>query len=231
MMMSNSSRHNNNDPYNHENRQTFVLKCDKPRYDGGVEVDLERYFGRKLQPNMNQMKRARLEKKLLDLLAEGAEESENALEAEAFISELSFHEVEDVKLEEAGYNQQCQSLTFSQLSSMALDKANLDRAINRRHPMGPYGADSQTMPAMKTDSKWSLIRQVLLQGPLQVAISLAGIVTTMVAMASIGLGTKHVSLKQQSLELMKDCSAMFWKGWLNTVLIPFKTVQVAFAKA
>jgi hypothetical protein len=27
------------------------LKCDKPRYDGGVEVNLERYFGRPLQPN------------------------------------------------------------------------------------------------------------------------------------------------------------------------------------
>ena len=231
MMMSNSSPHNNNDPYNHENRQTFVLKCDTPRYDGGVEVDLERYFGRKLQPNVNQMKRARLEKKLLDLLAEGAEESENALEAEAFISELSLHEVEDVKLEEADYSHQRQSFTFSQLSTMALDKANLDTATNRRHPMGPYGADSHTMPAMKTGSKWCLIRQVLLQGPLQVAISLAGIFTTVIAIYSIGLGTKHASLKQQSLDLMKDCSAMFWKGWLNTVLIPFKTVQVAFAKA
>jgi hypothetical protein len=93
MMMSNFSSHNkHDDSYHPEDRQTFVLKCDKPRYDGGVEVDLERYFGRKLQPNLAQIKRSRLEKKLLDLLAEGEEESENALETEAFISELSFHE-------------------------------------------------------------------------------------------------------------------------------------------
>ena len=228
MMMSNSSRHNN-DPYNHENRQTFVLKCDRPRYDGGVEVDLERYFGRKLQPNINQMKRARLEKKLFDLLAEGADESERALEAEAFISELSFHEVEEVSPEEADSHQPPQSLTFSQLSAMALDRVSLERVSNRRQPVSQQ-TETSVPSTVNTSSKFSLIRQVLLQGPLQVAISLAGIVTTMVAMASIGLGTKHANLKQQSLDLMKDCSAMFWKGWLNTILIPFKTAQVAFAK-
>lgn len=32
-------------------RKGFVLKCDKPRYDGGVELNLEKYFGRRLQPN------------------------------------------------------------------------------------------------------------------------------------------------------------------------------------
>jgi hypothetical protein len=79
--------------------------------------------------------------------------------------------------------------------------------------------------------KLQLIRQVFLQGPLQVAISLAGMVTTVVALASVGLGEKHRSLKHQSLELMKDCSTMFWKGWANTLLIPVKTMQVAFAKS
>jgi hypothetical protein len=228
-MMSNSSRHNNNDPYNHENRQTFVLKCDKPRYDGGVEVDLERYFGRKLQPTANQLKRIRLEKKLLELLAEGSAEAEQALEAEDFISQLSLHEVDDMNLEEAGTPPQRQSLTFSQLSAMALDKTSLDRPSNRRSST-LHQAEAGSTVALKTDSKFSLIRQVMLQGPLQVAISLAGIITTIIAMASVGLGSKHASLKQQSMELMKDCSTMFWKGWLNTILIPFKTAQVAFAK-
>jgi len=32
-------------------RKGFVLKCDKPRYDGGVELNLEKYFGRRLQPS------------------------------------------------------------------------------------------------------------------------------------------------------------------------------------
>lgn len=230
MMMSNSSRHSNNDPYNHENRQTFVLKCDKPRYDGGVEVDLERYFGRKLQPSTNEMKRARLEKKLLELLAEGSAESENAREAEDFISQLSLHDVGEISLAEAGASQPHQNLSFSELSAMALDKGSLDRTINRRNPFGQHAeAAKKATETLKTDSKLSLIRQVVLQGPLQVAISMAGMVTTVVAMASVGLGSKHEALKQQSMELMKDCATMFWKGWMNTLLIPFKTAQVAFA--
>jgi hypothetical protein len=97
--------------------------------------------------------------------------------------------------------------------------------------MDAYGVEHASMPTLESQSKWGLIGQVFLQGPLQVAISMAGMVTTTVAMASIGLGAKHASLKQQSLELMKDCAAMFWKGWLNTLLIPLKTVQVAFARA
>ena len=40
-------------------RKTFVLRCDKPRYDGGVELDLERYFGRQLQPNANELQKAK----------------------------------------------------------------------------------------------------------------------------------------------------------------------------
>jgi hypothetical protein len=41
-----------------KSRKTFVLRCDKPRYDGGVEIDLERYFGRRLQPNQKLMTKA-----------------------------------------------------------------------------------------------------------------------------------------------------------------------------
>jgi len=39
-------------------RKGFVLKCDKPRYDGGVDLNLEKYFGRKLQPNQAALRNA-----------------------------------------------------------------------------------------------------------------------------------------------------------------------------
>lgn len=242
MMMHNSHRHNHNhDPYNHENRQTFVLKCDKPRYDGGVEVDLERYFGRKLQPNMQELKRAKVERRLMELLSEGETEAQNAQEAEDFIAQLSFHDVDDLPssfTEEAlTHTHSSVPLSFSQLSAMALDKANLDRVTNRRYPINQnfeeqtdFHTSHLSQATTNVVNKVQLIRQVFLQGPLQIAISLAGMVTTVVALASVGLGEKHRSLKNQSLELMQDCSSMFWKGWANTLLIPFKTMQVAFAK-
>lgn len=31
--------------------KAIILRCDRPRYDGGVDVNLERYFGRPLQPS------------------------------------------------------------------------------------------------------------------------------------------------------------------------------------
>jgi hypothetical protein len=48
--MGMSSPDSNATPENNAPK-SVTLKCDKPRYDGGVEVNLERYFGRPLQPN------------------------------------------------------------------------------------------------------------------------------------------------------------------------------------
>lgn len=42
----------------HKPRKGFVLKCDKPRYDGGVDINLEKYFGRRLQPNQAALRQA-----------------------------------------------------------------------------------------------------------------------------------------------------------------------------
>lgn len=55
-----------------KSRKTFVLRCDRPRYDGGVEIDLERYFGRRLQPNLNPLKKAEQQLKEVDQLREEA---------------------------------------------------------------------------------------------------------------------------------------------------------------
>jgi hypothetical protein len=59
-LSSNSNPHGQSSSSSNSNapqRQSFTLRCDRPRYDGGVEFDLERYLGSKLQPSYATFKR------------------------------------------------------------------------------------------------------------------------------------------------------------------------------
>lgn len=48
---------NPKDPKHRRPQKGMVLKCDKPRYDGGVEINLERYLGRPLQPSPSALRK------------------------------------------------------------------------------------------------------------------------------------------------------------------------------
>ena len=183
--------------------KTFVLRCDKPRYDGGVELDLEHYFGQKLNrrpqrhslpPGLSALDYATLEAALKKERLAQHTESVRALH-----QELKPHSA----------------------SPLPLPPQQGWPTRGLKHPTTPPAEGDVSLLA------------VVSQGPLQIAVSLLGFVTTALAMLSlcVGMGQGQSTLRQQSRQLLHHCVGMLGKGVLNTLLMPQRACELLLCKA
>jgi hypothetical protein len=178
--------------------KTFVLRCDKPRYDGGVELDLEHYFGQKLN---RRPQRHSLPPSL------------SALDYAALETAL--------KKERLAQHTEAVRALHQELKPNS----------HSNTPQSGWPSLNVKQPAV-TEGNVSLLA-VISQGPLQIAVSLLGFVTTALAMLSlcVGMGQGQSTLRQQSRQLLNHCVGMLGKGVLNTLLMPQRACELLLCKA
>ena len=215
MMMSNAER------------KTFVLKCDKPRYDGGVEVDLERYFGRRLQPNLTSLKgmaQEHLNEDQLKKLGDDAVLSPTQVKActhgDHKLPRMSSRVQDNVyDMDEAlERNMATENLMeyfpYARVNKEAV-KAAAKKVIQRQ--------ESTQEP--NTLLRQDRLKDVFMQGPLQMGIGLTGLLTSLLALCAMNLCARPEGIRQQARQLFRDCTKVFWKGVWNTVLLPSSTIK------
>ncbi|MDX2085404.1 MAG: hypothetical protein SFZ03_08460 [Candidatus Melainabacteria bacterium] len=163
---------------NQDDRQVVVLHYDKPRYDGGVEIDLASY--------------------------------------------LQFPELRSLTAA-YGYRHP----VAHTMAPDVLQALRHQQSLPHPAPASPNPAPSnvQNQPTAK-QRRHIKAMQALLQGPLEIAVSLAGIVTTILAFMTFTL-CRNELLLQQSKVLLKDCTRMMLKGLGNTLLGPTKALKTA----
>jgi hypothetical protein len=146
-----------------ENGQKIVtLKVDRPRFDGGIEIDLNKYFEAKRRATA-----------ILPHAVSAAPEAAEAI---------------------------------------------LDHGLSA--PNAPVDEAEEQAPI----SNYSRIMHILLQGPLEIVVGLAGVLTTILALMTFSACRNQV-LVAQSKVLFQDCGRMFVQGWANTLLGPGKAVR------
>jgi hypothetical protein len=202
---------------NADNRETFVLKCDRPRYDGGVEVDLERYFGRKLQPNTDSLRKSYQDKRLASMANDHLQQHLNdaSMLDEYALRQHSNHP--ELSEEDALFHEHL-------AHSPALDLID-------EFPHQSWSDFTETdakiiAEEQRKRKQHKQFKELLLKGPLQIIVSIAGLATSVVALSSLLLsGGSRESFKKQVFALVQECYTMFWKGVWSIVTLPVATVR------
>ncbi len=204
-------------------RKTFVLKCDKPRYDGGIEIDLERYFGRRLQPNLTSLKgmaQEHLNEDQLKKLGDDAVLSPTQVMARAkkaksktqsLLSEEMVYDMDEALERNMASEDLAELLPYTRVNKDAIKKADQKQ----------QDADKAMRPLMRQDR----LKDVFMQGPLQMGIGLTGLLTSLLALCAMNLCARPEGIRHQARQLFQDCTKVFWKGLWNTVLLPVSTLR------
>ncbi|MCE2931046.1 MAG: hypothetical protein LW809_06640 [Vampirovibrionales bacterium] len=207
-------------------RKTFVLKCDKPRYDGGIEIDLERYFGRRLQPNLTSLKgmaQEHLNEDQLKKLGDDAVLSPRQVIAQAkaaqskrksLLSEDTVYDMDEALERDMASEDLSEFLPYKRVDKVALKKAeqNVKDALKHR-------------PVKHAMGRQERLKDVFMQGPLQMGIGLTGLLTSLLALCAMNLCARPEGIRHQARQLFQDCTHVFWKGLWNTVLLPASTMK------
>jgi hypothetical protein len=206
-------------------RRTFVLKCDKPRYDGGIEIDLERYFGRRLQPNLTSLKgmaQEHLNEEQLEKL--GSDAIFNAKQTlvrptaskkqkrVSFLSEATIYDLDEAL--EKGLASEALEDLLPYISSKTQDSAVSMKVAQVMTPVMMLRQDR--------------LKEAFLQGPLQMTIGLTGLLTSALALCSMNLCAKPQGIRIQAESLFQECSKVFVKGLWNTLLLPTRALKATF---
>jgi len=207
-------------------RKTFVLKCDRPRYDGGIEIDLERYFGRRLQPNLTSLKgmaqehlnEAQLKKLGNDALLSPAQVIARAkatrFKRKSLLNEDSVYDMDEALERHLASEELSEFLPYTPLHQEAQEKV--------LHPLNPQGTRTPALdPLMRQDR----LKDIFMQGPLQMSIGLTGVLTSLLALCAMNLCARPEGIRHQAHQLFQDCTRVFLKGLWNTLLLPATTVK------
>lgn len=207
-------------------RKTFVLKCDKPRYDGGIEIDLERYFGRRLQPNLTSLKgmaQEHLSEEQLKKLGNDALLSPSQVIAHAkavrlkrasLLNEDSVYDMDEALERDLASEDLSEFLPYTRIHQNALEKVT--------SPLKQQDTSTQVMhPLVRHDR----LKDVFMQGPLQMSIGLTGVLTSLLALCAMNLCARPEGIRHQAHQLFQDCTRVFWKGLWNTLLLPASTMK------
>jgi hypothetical protein len=207
-------------------RKTFVLKCDKPRYDGGIEIDLERYFGRRLQPNLTSLKgmaQEHLNEEQLKKLGDDAVLSPTQVIARAkavrlkrtsLLSEDSVYDMDEALERDLASEDLSAFLPYTRVDQDALEKA--------AHPLNLHDTITPKMDPLVRQAR---LKDVFMQGPLQMGIGLTGVLTSLLALCAMNLCARPEGIRHQARQLFQDCTRVFWKGLWNTLLLPASTMK------
>lgn len=136
-----------------------------------------------------------------------------------------------VELELIEQIEQQQARQLAQAGLITHDGAGLSsrpqpqyRAQAIRPAQGNY-ASPQSQPRTKASMLW----ETIIVGPLQIAVGLVGMLTSVLALATF-LKNKNEAMAQQSKQIMRDCSLTFVRGFLHMALMPVRLVKLAFTK-
>ncbi|MFM7389507.1 MAG: hypothetical protein ACKO34_02645 [Vampirovibrionales bacterium] len=198
-----------------EERETFVLKCDRPRYDGGVEVDLERYFGRKLQPDTDALRSSYHEKKRAQLAKDHLTAYKQLHALDEYAPHMGTHP--ELSPEDRAFSEYLSNAPALELVEEFPEQAWNDFS----------GEDARLIAKQQHDKHHQEgLRETLLKGPLQIIVSLAGLATSVVALATMMLsGRKEKLFESQVMVLLRECHHMFWKGVWSLTTLPFSAAQ------
>jgi hypothetical protein len=204
-------------------RKTFVLKCDKPRYDGGIEIDLERYFGKRLQPNLSSLKgiaQEHLNEDQLKKLGDDALLKPTQVIARAkaahskrksLLSEDTVYDMDEALERDMATEDLAEFLPYTRVNKNALNKVVQNQ----------QNASKTVRPTVRQER----LKDVFMQGPLQMGIGLTGLLTSLLALCAMNLCARPEGIRQQARQLLQDCTRVFWKGLWNTVLLPASTMK------
>jgi hypothetical protein len=207
-------------------RKTFVLKCDKPRYDGGIEIDLERYFGRRLQPNLTSLKgmaQEHLNEDQIKKLGDDAVLSPTQVIARAkaahskrrsLLSEDTVYDMDEALERNMASEDLSEFFPYKRVSKVARPKA--DRSVNDA---------LKVSDAMHPMMRQARLKDVFMQGPLQMGIGLTGLLTSLLALCAMNLCARPEGIRHQARQLFHECTRVFWKGLWNTLLLPASTMK------
>jgi hypothetical protein len=202
-------------------RKTFVLKCDKPRYDGGVEIDLKQYFGDRFQSDALELKalaqsqlspaqRSGLGKDMLTSGMQFMEVPHYVLEDDAVSPLQALHHADEIGLENrvsAAWEAQAAEHTLTTVPSAQSLHVEEHKAVT-------------------SAGKATRFKTLLLEGPIQLLIACAGLGTACLALCSLALLSNPEGIAKQSYALIKSCHTLLLKGLINTLLFPIKTLHV-----
>ena len=199
-----------------DERKTFVLKCDKPRYDGGVEIDLERYFGRRRQPNLRSLKdmaQAHLDEGQLHSLGRDAIKQSNH-QAKRSVPQKRYQNLFD------DYNlyDMDEALAEGLAQEDVLPVANLLKT-KVKNTVKPKEEPTPLM--LPTHSlKHERLKEAFFKGPMQMTVGLTGLLTSMLAICSLHLCARPEGIRSHAKTLLWDSQRIFMQGVLNTLLLP-----------
>lgn len=208
-MPSYSSDHSSSSSSNGKSRKTFVLKCDRPRYDGGVEIDLQKFFGRPLQPNM-----ALLRKR-----------------------QVSVEQLEALKKEARQLLNESQALTQSNAPTVSAEQALLEAAPVTASPSHPKPTPTKArVTSVTTHSQLSpdhapccVLGNWLLQGPSDIVFGVVGLCASLVACLAL-LAYPNPVLKCQTELLVKDCFQRMGSGCWQLLQWPIQRIVLSKPK-
>ena len=207
-----------------DDRKTFVLKCDKPRYDGGVEVDLERYFGRRLQPNLGSLKglaQAHLDENQLHSLGRDAIKKANH-QAKRNVSKKRYEQLFD------DYNSYDMDDALAQglAQEEVLPVANLLKTKVENTKTTVKSKEEPTPLMLPTHSiKHERLKEAFFKGPMQMTVGLTGVLTSMLAICSLHLCARPEGIRSHAKTLLWDSQRIFMQGILNTLLLPSSALR------
>jgi hypothetical protein len=196
-------------------RNTFILKCDKPRYDGGVEIDLKEYFGSRFQSDAASLKR----------IAQGQLNSHqrNSLGKDALSKEvLSIagpHYDLDAAIEDG--------LADEWPETVHADEHRVEESVTTAwrteaaHVPSSASAEMACSVPLAPQPVHTPFKAFLLEGPIQILVGLTGLSTGMLALCSLGLLSNPEGVALRAKDLVRSCKTLLIKGLWNTCTLPF----------
>jgi hypothetical protein len=74
-------------------------------------------------------------------------------------------------------------------------------------------------------SKKTKMMEVLLMGPMEIAVGTVGVLTTLIAVFAF-TQQKNWPMVEQSRMVQKECVKTFWQGCVNTLCSPWKALKL-----
>ncbi|MBY0404320.1 MAG: hypothetical protein K2X66_10515 [Cyanobacteria bacterium] len=98
-----------------------------------------------------------------------------------------------------------------------------------------YIEEKQALKLQETDvivpqvvlqvSKKTKMMEVLLMGPMEIAVGTVGVLTTLIAVFAF-TQQKNWPMVEQSRMVQKECVKTFWQGCVNTLSSPWKALKL-----